>query len=105
MLCHCKGLIILDEVCPTTPNGSGVALIPLVTPHLLRPQYCPLCPQAHDCALWPSCHNQCGICLGCHNILDGLEVEALVEAMEVVEFEDELRDDEFEKKNVRQFIG
>ncbi|GJX95374.1 hypothetical protein Tco_0351172 [Tanacetum coccineum] len=48
------GLIVLDEVCPTIPNGSGVALIPLVTPRLLRPQYCP---QAHGFALWPSCED------------------------------------------------
>ncbi|GJT01259.1 hypothetical protein Tco_0822428 [Tanacetum coccineum] len=40
---------------PTIPNGSGVALIPLVTPRLLRPQYCSLCPQDHGFALWPSC--------------------------------------------------
>ncbi|GJX64500.1 hypothetical protein Tco_0298843 [Tanacetum coccineum] len=39
---------------PTIPNGSGVTLIPLVTPCLLRPQYCPLCSQAHGFALWPS---------------------------------------------------
>ncbi|GKE41540.1 hypothetical protein Tco_1468824, partial [Tanacetum coccineum] len=40
---------------PTISNGSGVALIPLVTSCLFRPQYCPLCPQTHGFASWPSC--------------------------------------------------
>ncbi|GKB87297.1 replication protein A 70 kDa DNA-binding subunit B, partial [Tanacetum coccineum] len=30
------GLIVLDEVCPTIPNDSRVALIPLVTPRLTQ---------------------------------------------------------------------
>nr|GEW40674.1 hypothetical protein [Tanacetum cinerariifolium] len=32
-------------------------IINFVTLRLLRPQYCPLCPQAHGFAVWPSCED------------------------------------------------